>query len=146
MMFDMDSLSHTPQDHAIMSLLALTMFADKQVLAKEIKAFSNAVIRLSRSEVLHSGYTETRAILWYESHKGDLKDSLKPEVFQIRISELLDSLKGFTRKQDLLTEMIQIANSDQDEHVSEKALTVIIARQWGLERWVMSKFQGSAAA
>ncbi len=141
----MNTISHTPQDHAILSLLALTMFADKQVLATEIKAFSEAVIRMSETDILHPGYTETRAILWYENNKDDLKDHLDPQNFEDCIGELLTTLDGMQNKSELLKEMVAIANSDHDEHVSERALAVIAARRWGLEHWIRSEFKGCAA-
>jgi len=118
------------QDQSICELLAMVIFADKQVYASEIKAFIAAVLELQKQGVLKTDLTETRALLWYETHKSDLMETMVTPDFEVWLQNKLGSLSSLKEKEKILRAMELISRSDDDEHVSEQALRVLAKKHW----------------
>lgn len=130
---ELSSTTHNPiipDSEYVLELLALTMFADKQVLAAEIQAFTDIVIRFQRENVLSTDLSEGDIIKWYETHKDALSSVVQHDVFESWIEERLEKLRDFPDKHLLLRAIDEIAQSDGEKHVSEKALEVIAAKKW----------------
>lgn len=114
----------------VLELLAITMFADKQVLASEIQAFVEIVLRLQRDNTLSTNMSEAKIILWYELHKEELTRVMQHDVFESWIEERIHKLRDFPDKHLLLRAIDEIAIADGEKHISEKALHVLTARKW----------------
>lgn len=114
----------------VLELLAITMFADKQVLAAEIQAFTDIILRFQRENILATELSEAEIINWYEDHKEDLKQVVNHNAFEPWISEKIRALRDFPDKHLLLRGIDEIAEADGEKHVSEKALEVITAKKW----------------
>lgn len=122
--------SASTDSQSVLELLAMTMFADKQVLAVEIKAFVNVVLRLQREHVITTDLTEADIIKWYETRKDDLAYVIQNHVFEAWIDDKVEALQDFPDKHLLLRAMDEIANADGEKHVSEAALEVLTTQKW----------------
>lgn len=125
--------THRPvsaDSECVLELLALTMFADKQVLASEIQTFVAIVLRFQDENILTSQMSETEVIHWYEIHKGDLSKVVQHGIFETWIEERIHKLRDFPDKHLLLRGIDEIALADGEKHVSEKALEVLTAKKW----------------
>ncbi len=127
----------------VLELLALTMFADKQVLAAEIQTFVDIVLRFQRENILTTKLTEADIILWYEEQKADLANVIQHGVFESWIEERLQNLRDFPDKHLLLRAIDEIANADGEKHISEKALEVLTAKKWAES--LLSLYSGKVA-
>lgn len=115
---------------SVLELLAMTMFADKQVLAVEIQAFVKIVLRFQRDHVISTELTEADIIHWYEARKKDLASVVQEHQFESWINQKIEALQDFPDKHLLLRAMDEIAVSDGDKHVSEEALEVLTTQKW----------------
>lgn len=115
-------------DQSILELLAMTILADKQIYAAEIKAFTHSVLKLQDEGVLSTKYSEARVILWYETHKDDLADQLSYSKFEDWINHKISNLSSLTDKLLVLDAIEFISKSDGEEHISEKALLILASR------------------
>lgn len=115
---------------SVLELLAMTMFADKQVLASEIKAFVKVVLRFQEQNILSTEFTEATAIKWYEVNKGKLSHIVANHEFENWMDEKISSLEDFPDKHQLLLAMDEIAIADGEKHISEQALEVLTTNKW----------------
>ncbi len=128
-------LANTPgptstDSQSVLELLAMTMFADKQVLAVEIQAFVRVVLRFQRDHVICTELTEAEIIRWYEERKEDLAKVVENHVFESWIDSKIEALRDFPDKHLLLRGMDEIAHADGEKHVSEQALEVLTTQKW----------------
>ncbi len=120
----------TTDMQSVLELLAMTMFADKQVLAVEIQAFVDIILRFQYENVLKTDLSEADIIAWYEDHKANLVQIVQHGAFEPWIENKIETLKDFPDKHLLLRAMNEIASADGEVHVSEKALEVLTAKKW----------------
>ncbi len=120
----------TTDTQSVLELLAMTMFADKQVLAVEIQAFVRIVTRFQRDNVISTDLTEADIIKWYEARKQDLASVVSNHVFENWINAKVEALEDFPDKHLLLRAMDEIACADGEKHVSEQALEVLTTQKW----------------
>ena len=115
---------------SVLELLAVTMFADKKVLASEIQAFVANVQWLQNDHVLKTSLSEGEIIKWYEANKGAMRALIQPGNFEAWMDLKVEELKDFPDKHLLLRAMDEIAHADGEKHISEKALEVLTAKKW----------------
>lgn len=114
---------------SVLEILAMTMFADKQVLATEIQCFVEVVLRFQDQNSLSSEMSEADVIQWYEDHKAALASTLDNQTFESWMDEKIESLKDFSDLHQLLRAMDEIAMADGERHISEKALEVLTSEK-----------------
>jgi len=116
------------KDQSILELLAMTIFADKQIFAAEIRAFTKSVLLLQEQGVIETQMSEANVILWYETHKDELQSLLQTERFENWMDAKIIALQTLSNKVMVLEAIEYIAKSDEEEHISEKALRVLASR------------------
>ncbi len=118
---------------SLLGLLAMTIFADKKVLSEEIKAFVGSVKYLQSMQVVVASVSEADIIMWYELNKDELKTKVTGKGFEIWLRDCLGNLSTVKNKPAILIAMGDIANADEEVHVSEVALVALVAKHWGLK-------------
>jgi len=116
----------------LLSLLALMIFADKRVLKDEINAFVRLADKLQVARDIEPRLSEAKLVLWYESHKEELEAALNSPNFDGWFYDRLDNLKDIPNKLSILSVLCDIASSDGEVHVSEKALIKLTAQRWDI--------------
>lgn len=117
----------------ILNLLAATIIADKRVFAAEIDTFIKAANSLKIARLIEPRLSETRLLSWYEMNKEALKGKIISPYFKTWFYGCLDRLAHIKDKQDFLSVMQDIAISDGELHVSERALIVLTELHWNIE-------------
>lgn len=116
----------------LLSVLALMIFADKRVLDDEVRAFVRLADRLQVARAIEPRLSEAKLSVWYETHKDELKAVLERPNFEDWFYEKLDSLKSIPDKLPIMGVLCDIASSDGEVHVSERALVTLAAQRWGI--------------
>ncbi len=118
------------QDRSIFELLAMTIFADKQIYASEIQAFTWFILELQANGVLVTEFSEAKIVLWYELNKERLQALNNHEDFETWLVGTLSLLSSVPEKEKIIEAIETISKSDNDEHISEKALKTLASRIW----------------
>ena len=117
----------------ILTILALTVFADKRVFADEIKSFINSARTLEALNNLDVDLSPAKLLVWFETNREDLKARMDAGAsFERWLTPILDDLIDHPDRHAILNRMINISKSDGEVHVSEKALMVIAAKRWNI--------------
>ena len=119
--------------HDVLNLLASMIFADKRVFAKEIETFLKMAETIRQLSPRHEDISEAKLLSWFDSNADIIREKLKMPGFESWFYGCLDRLDGLYNKQALIDIMTQIARSDEEFHVSEKALLILTANHWNLE-------------
>lgn len=117
----------------ILSLLAVTIIADKRVFAAEIQAFVKATTQLKQALLIEPKLSEAKLLSWYEMNKDDLTEKVHSPYFKTWFYDCLDSLADLPDKSALLKAMGDISLSDGELHVSERALIVLAKLHWKMD-------------
>lgn len=115
----------------VLTILALTVFADKRVFANEIDSFINSARNLEALSNSEIDVSPAKLLVWFEAHKEGIKARMNQgAAFEHWLNPILDSLTGHPDKHAILNRMIKISKADGEIHVSEKALMVLAANRW----------------
>lgn len=118
----------------ILTLLAITVCADKRIFADEIDSFIESAQDLEIFSEGDENITPAKLLLWFETRRDELKARLANiAVFENWLNPILDNLLDSPHKPAILNKMIKISKSDGELHVSEKALIVLAAKRWNLK-------------
>lgn len=117
----------------ILSLLVATILADKRVYAKEIQTFLNAAKLLKRLPDNQESLSEAKLLMWFETNSDIIRGKLRGAEFEPWFRGCLSRLKAIKGKRYITDIMIDIAKSDGEFHVSEKALLVLTAKHWDMD-------------
>lgn len=118
------------RSHDVLTLLALAIFADKKVYAREIEAFVDIAVNTFAKDSSVRNLNEADVLLWYENNRADLKVYLAQADFRARISALFARLKGHTLQPHLIDALRYISKADGEVHVSELALIALAGKAW----------------
>lgn len=117
----------------ILSLLAATIYADNLILPGEIKTFVKSASALDIIKDIDPSITETKLMLWYETHKAHIGQKMSTPFFKDWIYGLLDRLSSLEDKAALVSVMRDISQADGKVHITERVLITLTAHHWGLE-------------
>ena len=120
------------EHHNILSLIAATIFADKRVFAAEIEMFAKAAAKLKHLQQASPKLSEARLLIWYEENKDDIRANVAAPYFKDWFYDILEQLKSVQDKEAILDVMEKIARADGSVHISERALTALAKRYWGM--------------
>lgn len=123
----------TETEDDILTLLGITIFADKRVFAREIESFIESASELDLGTGRSERVNNDTLLLWFEANRQELKTLHTRTDFEPWITALIDRLAGYPHKERLLSIIYDISRSDGEIHVSETALMVLCARRWGLD-------------
>ncbi len=124
---------NTRTTESLLSLLAMTVFADKTVYAAEIFGFVKAAQYLQSKNLVNPLLTEADLLVWYENHKEDLFRRVVKHDIEEWLKECLNELNNVEDKASILTAMTDIAKADDELHISEVALHVLAAKIWNID-------------
>lgn len=117
----------------ILTVLALTVFADKQVKQAEIDSFVQAANRLQLLRDIEPRMSEARLLAWFHNNKVKIISKMNSTDFELWYKSCLDRIQNVKDKNALLSIMGQISIADAEVHVNETALIIITARHWGIK-------------
>lgn len=116
----------------ILTLLALTILADKKVVEQEIDTFLRIAPEITKGLGLKKPMSQSKLMAWLYTNQAQIKPMLaSPEFAKILIG-LFTRTQNIPNKQAILNKMTEIAAADNEVHVSEKALIVLAAHHWNV--------------
>lgn len=119
--------------HDLLSLLAVTIFADKRVFATEIETFLKLADTIREVRKADEAISEAKLLSWFDENVDSIRHRLQTSDFEPWFYGCLNRLDGLHDKQALLNIIIKIAKADNEFHISEQALIVLIANHWNLK-------------
>lgn len=122
----------TKQVDAALTLIALSIFADKRILSTEISAFIESADVIQANLNSDIPITEAKLLVWFEMNRGNIKEKMEisGKRFRTWLDQLLDEVDTLPDKRFIVELIESIARSDGEYHVSEVALAVIIDRKF----------------
>lgn len=118
----------------VLTILALTVFADKRVFADEINSFINSARNLESLTDKDQSISPPKLLAWFEVNRDELKARMQHgKSFEMWLNNLLDALSDHPDRHAILNRMIKISKADGEVHVSEKALLALTARRWRIK-------------
>ena len=119
--------------HDLLSLLAATIFADKRVFATEIETFLKMAEMIRKIRKTDEALSEAKLLSWFDANVDSIRNKLQTPDFEPWFYGCLDRLSGLSDKQAVIDIMLKIAIADDEFHISEQALIVLIANYWNLK-------------
>lgn len=116
------------QVEALLTIAALSIFADKRVLSSEISTFIKSAQDINERVDSAIPITEAKLLMWFEINRMRLNDKvrLRPIGFKRWFDTVMSDLTDYA-DQAFITDLIErISLADGELHVSEKALTVLV--------------------
>jgi len=117
---------------AVLSVIALSIFADKRVLSTEIAAFVKSADIIKANVHSDLPLSEAKLLLWFEMNREQIR--AKMELDAIEFKAWFEAIfNEFPRLPDktFISEIVEsIARADGELHVSEKALYVMLERNF----------------
>lgn len=117
----------------LLSLLVATIFADKRVFAKEIETFMGVATKLQLARNNRTHLSEAKLLSWFDSNTDSIRKKMRTPEFEPWLYGCLERLSHIENKRLVIDIMFDIANSDDEYHVSEKALITLIANYWNID-------------
>lgn len=119
--------------HDLLSVIAVTIFADKRVFAREIETFLKMSEEVQLLRKADDKLSEAKLLSWFDANSTMIRDKIKTPKFESWFYGCLDRLNGLYDKEAILDIMHEIAKSDDEFHISEQALIILTANRWNLE-------------
>lgn len=117
----------------ILTLLAITVVADKRVFAKEVDIFINSARNLDVLETSEADLSPAKLLLWFENNREGLRARMNQSPsFENWFNAILDNLAEHPSRYSIINRMIKISKADGELHVSEKALITLTAKRWNM--------------
>lgn len=118
----------------ILLLLTVGIYADKRVHANEIAVFTRSLSRLELSKNDIPKISEAKALAWFEMNKDNVRHIFNAprSDFNRWFIPILERVGQHAHKSVLLRLLTDIFLADDEMHVSETALDVLIKRVWKL--------------
>lgn len=118
--------------HAVLTVIALSVFADKRVLSTEITAFVKSADIIQKKVKSDIPVTEAKLLLWFELNRMNLRDKMKlgPVGFERWFETVLSELSALSDKSFISDIVRRISYADGELHVSEQALSVMLEKKF----------------
>lgn len=118
--------------HAVLTVIALSVFADKRVLSTEITAFVKSADVIQKKVQSDIPVTEAKLLLWFELNRMEIRDkmSLGPVGFKRWFETLMTELVSISDKTFISDLVRLISHADGELHVSERALAVMLENKF----------------
>lgn len=116
--------------NGVLTLIALSIFADKRVLASEITSFIKSAGVINKKVKSETPITEAKLLAWFENNRIFLRDKtlLGPVGFEHWFKTILTDVSDFEDKSFIMDMIEKIAQADGEVHISEKALLALVDR------------------
>ena len=110
----------------VLTVLALMVHADKRVFAEEIDAFMSAAQLICASAFNGMKPSEAVLLFWFELRRDDIKRKLRDPSFDTWFNALLARVSKLPRLDLIIDGLQSIAEADNEIHISEHALLVLM--------------------
>ncbi len=116
----------------ILTILTLSVLADKKIYASEIDTLVKAATRIHLINDSQTILTEAKVLVWFENNKDKIKAkmNLPRSEFDAWVIPVLKRIKQNSDIDTLTHLMEMIAVADGEVHVSERALINLVKRNW----------------
>lgn len=116
--------------NGVLTLIALSIVADKRILSSEITAFIKNAQLIDKKLKNDSPITEAKLLAWFENNRVTLRDkvSLGPVGFEHWFKTVLADISDFEDKSFIMDLIEKISQADGEVHISEKALLALVGR------------------
>ena len=116
--------------NGVLTLIALSIVADKRILASEITAFIKNAQLIDKKLKNDSPITEAKLLAWFENNRVTLRDkvSLGPVGFERWFKSVLADISDFEDKSFIMDLIEKISQADGEVHISERALLALVGR------------------
>lgn len=116
--------------NGVLTLIVLSIFADKRVLSSEITTFIKSAAIINKKVRSDSPITEAKLLAWFENNRIILRDKtrLGPVGFEHWFATVLADISDFKDKRFIMDMIEKIAQADGEVHISEKALLALVDR------------------
>ncbi len=114
-----------------MTLLAVMVIADRKIISTEITAWVKSVISACRQSDQLSVPSEARLYEWFDAEWLPLRETMTNRDLDTWLTPLIDRVLKVCSHATLMGLLEDIAQSDGETHISEKALTVLVSMQGG---------------
>ena len=120
----------------ILMVLLIGVYADKKIVSSEIKVFIRSVSRLNLSDRDLPKISEAKALAWFEMNKNHVREMFNSprSKFERWFLPILKRVEKHGNKTTLFQILDMIFKADNEVHISEKALAVLIKRVWGINK------------
>ena len=118
---------------ALLRIIALSIFADKRVLSDEITTFVESADLIQSHVNSDIVISETKLLLWFELNRDELQDkmTLGPVGFKRWFEDTIAELPVLSDKRFITDIIGEISKADNEFHISEKALGIMLDRAFG---------------
>lgn len=125
------------QVEAVLTLIALSIFADKRVFSSEITAFVRSAEKINDHLASDIAISEAKLLNWFENNRARLSEKITSNStdFKEWFEETLVELSKFSNRDLVLDVVNKIAMADGELHISEKALQVLIETKLDQPAW-----------
>lgn len=116
------------QVEALLTIIALSIFADKRIFSSEISTFVDSAKEIQAHAASDLPVTEAKLLMWFEMNRMRLSDKIRlgPVGFQHWFESVIGELHHYPDKDFIMTMLDRIAHADGEFHVSERALSVLV--------------------
>lgn len=125
-------LGKEPDD--ILTVLAVGVFADKRIFSSEIQVFISSVSNLELSDLDLPKISGAKALTWFEMNKQTIQDKFEGprSEFDAWFVPILERVGEYVDKEKFLKQLDDIFIADDEIHISETAMRVLVERVWGV--------------
>jgi len=116
--------------HDLLCLFATMIVADKKIYAVEIEAFADCVIDFFAKTDLGEAPSQAQLLDWFETNRDDVRSKVKQDGFETWFDKLMHEVSEVYSIRAVIEAMQKIARADNEVHISEKALLVLVDRYW----------------
>lgn len=120
------------QVEALLTVIALSIFADERVLSSEISAFIKSAKDIEAHVTSDVPVTEAKLLMWFEMNRLRLSDKIRlgPIGFKHWFESVIAELSAYSDEAFVVDMLNRISVADGELHVSEKALSVLVEGQF----------------
>jgi len=116
--------------HELLCLFAAMVMADKRVYAAEVKAFSS--LTQDFFVITDNGPVPSavRLSMWFDMNRENIRAKLTQDNFENWFETLMLRVTKIYSAKAVVGVMQKIAVSDNEVHISERALLVLVDKYW----------------
>lgn len=116
----------------VFKLLALIVLADGKVRPESVKAFQDSLLELRA--IIDPKLVMTRHMVldWFKLNKDQLASAIYSLEYEDTLLSLINEMKSFPYKLDVITCMVKIATSDGEYSKTEKLLIKKTISYWNV--------------
>jgi len=118
------------ETHELLCLFATMVVADKHVYAVEIDEFTESAIEFFAKIEHENTPSEARLLMWFEINRDNIRSKMTQDDFEPWFENLMHRVAAVYPSKTVIEAMIKIAQSDNEVHISEKALLMLVDKYW----------------